>query len=444
VRLDSLRSVVRVAVVGASFAGMAAAVRLAKLGHAVTLHERDAELGGRLRPIRHEGFVWDAGPTTLTLPAVVRDLFRKSGRPLERVLELQPVRPGRRHLFADGTGLDLPMGARLDQVDAITAVFDGPTADVWAGYVDHLAPMWDILRRRTLEEPFDGRDSIPDAEWKVLRPRQSLRRAFSRHGRRIRDERLAAMLFDRHRLAGQDPRALPAWFGVIEYVERSFGRWRVDGGMQALVRGLEQRLGERSVDVRTESAVEDAVVEDGEVRGIVRADGFTEPAEVVVWAAPRPPAAMVARRQLGPAIPAARTYLGLRGDVPALPAETFVHETPLAVIRTGGEAPEGQHAWSIEHQLDSEDILVSLARRGVDVRHQVVSRLDRSPSEIVGARGASPAGVAWSGWRTAFQRERPGQSVPGLFRLGPDVHPGPGLIPAGLGAAQVATLVGKA
>jgi phytoene dehydrogenase-like protein len=436
--------VARVAVVGGSFAGMAAAARLAKLGHAVTLHEREAELGGSLRPVRHEGFVWDAGPTTLTLPAVVRDLFRKSGRPLERVLELQPLRPGRRHLLGDRTVLDLPMGTRLDQVDAMTAVFDRHTADVWAGYVDRLAPMWDILRRRTLETPFDGRDSIPDAEWKVLRPRQPLRRAFSRHDRRIRDERLSALLLDRHRLAGQDPRSLPGMFGVIEYVERSFGRWRVDGGVRALVRALEQRLDERAVDVRTESAVEDAVVAAGEVRGIVRADGSTEPADVVVWTAPRRPAALGSRRELASAIPAARTNLGLRGDVPALPAETFVHETPLAVIRTGGEAPEGQHAWSIEHQLDSEDILVSLARRGVDVRDQVVSRLDRSPSQLVGARGASPAGVAWSGWRTAFQRERPGQSVSGLFRLGADVHPGPGLIPAGLGAAQVATLVGKA
>ena len=434
----------RVAVVGGSFAGMAAAARLAKLGHAVTLYEQDAELGGSLRPIRHEGFVWDAGPTTLTLPAAVRDLFRKSGRPLERVLELQPLRPGRRHLFGDRTVLDLPMGARLDQLDAMTAVFDGDTADVWAGYVDRLAPMWDILRRRALETPFDGRDSIPDAEWKVLRPRQPIRRAFSRHGRRIGDPRLSDLLLDRHRLAGQDPRSLPAWFGVIEYVERSFGRWRVDGGVQALVRALEQRLDERAVEVRTESAVEDAVVAAGEVRGIVRADGATEPADVVVWAAPRRPATFEPRRELAPAIPAARTYLGLRGDVPALPAETFVHETPLAVIRTGGVAPKGQRAWSIEHQLDSEDILVSLAQRGIDVRHQVVSRIDRSPSEIVGARGASPAGVAWSGWRTAFQRERPGQNVAGLFRLGPDVHPGPGLIPAGVGAAQVATLVGKA
>ena len=434
----------RVAVVGASFGGMAAAARLAKLGHDVTLHERDAELGGSLRAVRHEGFVWDAGPTSLTLPAVIRDLFRKSGRPLERVVELQSLSPGRRHVFADRSGFDLPMGTRIDQVDALTAGFDGHTADIWAGYVDRLAPVWDIVRRRTLESPFDGRDSFPPAEWKALRPRRSLRRAFSGPGRSVHDERLAAMAFDRHQLAGQDPRSLPALLGVVEYVERSFGRWRVAGGMHVQVAALERRLDERGVTVYRESAVEDAVVREDAVRGIALADGTTDPADLVVWTAPRRPAALGTDDVLRPAIPAARTYLGLRGDVPSLPAETFVHGAPLALVRTGGEAPAGHHAWSIEHQRDPEDIVVSLARRGIDVRRLVVSRVDRSPSEIVVERGGSPAGVAWAGWRTAFQRDRPQTAVTGLFRLGPDVHPGPGPIAAALGTAQVATLVGKA
>jgi phytoene dehydrogenase-like protein len=424
---------------------MAVAARLAKQGHGVVLYERDQELGGSLRPIRHEGFTWDAGPTSLALPAVVRDLFRKSGRPLERVLELRPRRPGRRHVFADRSVLDLPMGTRIEQVDALTAAFDADVADIWSGYVDRLAPVWDVIRRRALEVPFEGRHAIEASEWKSLQLRRSLHRALYRAGRSAaRDTRLSALLLDRHRLAGQDPRALPALFGVTEYVERSFGRWRVVGGIHALVDALARRLDERGVEVRTDSAVEDVVARDGAVRGIVLADGTDAVAEIVVWTAPRPPAVLRTDKALPPAIPAARTYLGLRGRVPALPAETFVHGSPLAVVRTGGLAPEGRHAWSVEHHLGSEDILISLARHGIDVRHLVVTRLDRSPSEIVGARGASPAGVAWSGWRTAFRRERPRTNLSGLYRLGPDVHPGPGIVASGLGAAQVATLVGKA
>ena len=424
---------------------MAAAARLAKLGHDVTLYERDSELGGSLRPVQHDGFTWDAGPTTLTLPAVIRDLFRKTGRPLERVLELEPLRPGRRHVFDDGTILDLPMGARIEQVDALTAAFGADVADLWSGYVDRLSPVWDILRRRALEVPFEGRRAIQASEWKTLQVRRSLHRALYRVGRAAgRDQRLTALLLARQRLAGQDPRALRALFGVTEYVERTFGRWRVAGGIRALVAALAQRLDERRVEVCTGSAIEDVVVRDGAVRGILGVDGVERPADVVVWTAPRPPAALRTDKALSPAIPAARTYLGLRGNVPSLPAETFVHGNPLALIRTGGAAPDGAHAWSIEYQPGSEDVLVGLARRGIDVRHLVVTRLDRSPSDIVGARGASPAGVAWSGWRTAFRRERPRTNLDGLYRMGPDVHPGPGIVNIGLGAAQVATLVGKA
>jgi UDP-galactopyranose mutase len=125
----------RVVVVGGGFAGMAAAARLAKRGHRVTLLEAGDELGGSLRPVRHAGLVWDRGATTMTLPAVVRDLFRKSGRPLEAELELNPCEPGRRHVFEDGTVLDLPLGSRGRQHEALEsalgAVAPDPGARTW-------------------------------------------------------------------------------------------------------------------------------------------------------------------------------------------------------------------------------------------------------------------------------------------------------------------------
>src|SRR5687767_4938081 len=81
----SVLAMARVVVVGGGFGGLASAARLARLGHEVTLVERSATLGGALATVTSdEGFAWDAGPTTTLLPAVVRDLFRKTGRPLER------------------------------------------------------------------------------------------------------------------------------------------------------------------------------------------------------------------------------------------------------------------------------------------------------------------------------------------------------------------------
>src|SRR6478672_7318617 len=110
----------RVVVVGGGFGGTAAAARLAKLGHAVTLVERTDRLGGAVGFLEQDGFRWDTGPTATMLPAVLRDLFRKSGRPLERELELVPVEPMRQHRFEDDDAvLDLPGGSRAAQMEAI-------------------------------------------------------------------------------------------------------------------------------------------------------------------------------------------------------------------------------------------------------------------------------------------------------------------------------------
>ena len=91
----------RVVVIGGGFGGLASALRLAKLGHDVTLVE-ERELGGALVPVTAEGFTWDVVAHTL-VPAVVRDLFRKTGRPLEKELDLVQLDCVREHWFADGS-----------------------------------------------------------------------------------------------------------------------------------------------------------------------------------------------------------------------------------------------------------------------------------------------------------------------------------------------------
>ena len=61
-----------VIVIGSGLAGLASAVRLAKLGHQVTICERDEHLGGVLGRVEADGFTWDAGAASTTLPAALR------------------------------------------------------------------------------------------------------------------------------------------------------------------------------------------------------------------------------------------------------------------------------------------------------------------------------------------------------------------------------------
>ena len=100
----------RVVVIGGGFGGLASALRLAKLGHEVTLVE-ERELGGALVPFARTTSP-GTPPPTRCCPAVVRDLFRKTGRPLDRELELVPLDCLREHWFADGSRWCSRPGAR--------------------------------------------------------------------------------------------------------------------------------------------------------------------------------------------------------------------------------------------------------------------------------------------------------------------------------------------
>ena len=437
----------RVVVVGGGFGGIATAVRAARAGHRVLLLERADELGGTLRRRHHDGFGWDPGPGTTSAPAVLRDLFRWSGRPLERELDLVPVAPGRRHVLDDGTVLDLPMGSRADQVAAVEGALGAGAGVAWRDWVDGFAPMWDELRTRLLEVPFAGR---ADKDTRRALPR----RPVTRQLRRLRDERLHPLVLDRLRLDGQDPRRVPAAVAASHYVERTFGRWSVEGGLPALLAALVGRVAERGIEVRTGTVAVRPRVVGGRATGVELADGSVVEADAVVWAAdPRALAPWLPSvGRTVPAIPAAATHLGLRRDatdhagapvrLPDLPVETVWHGDPLLVLRTGGDAPPGHVAWTLRHRGAGEDPLVALVRRGLDLRPHVVTRLDLSATEQVTADGCSPLGVAWQGWRTLEQRARPDSGVPGLHCVGASAHPGAGLVLTGLGAAQAATLLG--
>ncbi len=431
----------RVVVVGGGFAGLASAVRLAKLGHDVTLAERSAQLGGALGSEAAEGFRWDTGPTSLLLPAVVRDLFRKSGRPLERELELQPLPHLREHRFEDRSSLRLPGGSRVAQAAAVEELGPG-LGESWLAHVASYADVWEVVRRGYLETPWD-RDHLPRALASVLESRETLHRRLRRD---LKDDRLRDVAGHRFVAQGHDLRNVPAWLGIHSYVEQRFGAWAVEGGTSRLAEALVERLATRGVTVLTSTPVDDLVVREGRVVAVSTASGEL-PADVVVVAVdPRrlPTLAPYVARTM-PAIPPVVAHLGLSGDLPDLGPEVVLHGDPMLVVRTGGRAPAGCAAWTVHGRGRlAEDLLVALARHGIDVRRQVVVRLDRSPRDLVERWGGSPMGVLWQGRATVHRRLGPTTPVPGVYAAGAHATPGAGLPFVGLSAALVAQSIGPA
>jgi phytoene dehydrogenase-like protein len=432
--------VARVVVVGGGFGGLAAALRLAKLGHDVTLLERSATLGGPLSEVTAGEFAWDAGPTYTLLPAVVRDLFRKSGRPLERELDLVPLDILREHRFEDGSSVRVPSG-RAAQLAAFDALGPG-LGRRWVDHVASYADDWEVLRRGYLENPWDPEDLSRE-----LAARLDSREVLAKRLKKtLKDERLRLVAGHPSVAEGHDLRNVPAWVGMTAYVEQRFGAWTVEGGMARLGAALVARLATRGVTALTDTAATDLVVREGRVVAVETPGGPIDADVVVVALDPRKlPALAEHVVRTMPAIPPVVAHLGLEGPAPDLPHELVLHGDPTLVVRTGGRGPDGCSTLTVHGRGRlSEDILRALARHRIDVRAQVVERVDLSPRDQVERWGGSPMGVLWQGRATVRRRLGPRTPIAGVYAAGAHATPGAGIPYVGLSAALVAAEVGAA
>ncbi|HTE74284.1 MAG TPA: phytoene desaturase family protein, partial [Actinomycetes bacterium] len=336
----------RVVVVGAGMGGLAVAARLATAGHDVVVCEQSDRVGGKVGTVERDGFVFDTGPSLLTLPAVYRDLFVKTGRPIEDSLDLVEVDPAFRYRFPglNGVGdggpvwLDVPNASRARTVAAMDAALGSGAGEDWAGFLDRAHQVWQVTRGPFLESPLEGpRDLLRLArrtsDVRTVAPWSSLRAIGRKH---LRDPRLR-MLLDRYATyTGSDPRRAPAALAVVPYVEQTFGAWHVSGGIRRLADAVHERALLRGVDVRTGTEVTGVLVEGGRAAGVELADGQRIAADVVVSDADathlygdlvQRTVAASARRRLARATPSLSGFvllLAVRGRTPELAHHTVL------------------------------------------------------------------------------------------------------------------------
>ena len=278
--------VARVVVIGAGMAGLATAARLARRRHDVTVLEQAPTIGGKLGRYARDGFVFDTGPSLLTLPAVYRDTFRKSGRPLENELDLVPVDPAFDYRFADGAQLVLPNASRAGAIRAMDAAFGTGTGDQWARMIARAGQMWAITRGPFLESPLEGSRTLVRLarnldHVRVVAPWQTLRGIGRQY---LADPHLRQVLDRYATYSGSDPRRAPGVLATIPYVEQTFGAWHVPGGLRELGEALGRRVSLRGAAVRTSTPVAEVLVRENRTSGVRLTDGETVPADVVVAA----------------------------------------------------------------------------------------------------------------------------------------------------------------
>ncbi|WP_181796577.1 FAD-dependent oxidoreductase, partial [Streptomyces sp. WELS2] len=269
---------------------MRVADRLAVAGHRVVVYERTETYGGAVRRFERDGFGFDTGPGLLTLPAVYRDLFVKTGKaPLEERVELVQVDPSSRHVFADGSGVALPNATRAGVVAALDEALGAGTGERWGDFLVRSREAWDRTRRPLLEEPLwpnwrvlAEKEPYPAVPHKrLLRTRRATTLA-EVGAWELRDERLAALLAGHALAHGLDPRTAPASAAVLPYMEHAFGTWYVRGGIRELARAVYERCLERRVEFVFGAEITRIVEKDGRAAGVEPAGGPVAEADHVV------------------------------------------------------------------------------------------------------------------------------------------------------------------
>ncbi|WP_042386063.1 phytoene desaturase family protein [Streptacidiphilus melanogenes] len=475
----------RIVVIGAGMGGLAAAARLATVGHKVTLCEAKPTHGGMLGRFERDGFRFDTGPTLLTLPAVYRDLMLKTGRTrLEDEVELRPVDPGSEHLLPDGTRVALANASLSRVAAALDAALGAGAGGRWGAMLERGRGVWETTRRPLLEEPLPDDPSalhrdpyVPARRGLLARPPRTLADVARRE---LRDARLTSLLDEYALRFGLDPERAPASLTSLPYMEQSFGVWYVTGGLRALADAVLRRCEARRVDLRFGTRVEKVLGED-RVTGVLLADGSVLDADVVVddrAPAPTGPASapgapgrftlLLALRGARPEGVAHRTVVhapdradeldALFGPAPRLcehPTLQLLRPDDATLAPAGHEAavvtvtvpPQGPVDWTDPAGVaaHTDAVLAHVAKAAPELGERLLWTQARTPADTAaetGAPGGSVPPPSLAGAGGAFLAPPNAGAPAGLYRVGGGAHPGGGLARVGMSAAVTAQLVG--
>jgi phytoene desaturase len=261
----------RTAVIGSGFGGLALAIRLQSAGHAVTLLEKRDKPGGRAYVYEQDGFTFDGGPTVITDPGCLEELFTLSGRRMADYVEMLPVTPFYQLCWEDGF--------RFDYVND-QAVLDAQIAakspgDV-AGYRDFLRYSEELLQQgyiRLGAKPFLDFRSMVKVAPQLIKLRAD-RSVYSMVSRFIKDEHLRQAFSFQSLLVGGDPFATSSIYALIHALERRWGVWFPRGGTGALIQALVKLFEDLGGTIRCDAEVARITTEGPRATGVVCHDGW--------------------------------------------------------------------------------------------------------------------------------------------------------------------------
>lgn len=480
-------SATRVVVVGAGIGGLTAALELAAQGLQVTVVERAATPGGKLREVEVGGMAIDAGPTVFTMRWVFDELFAAAGLCFADQVQLESATTLARHAWIGGARLDLY--ANLDRTADAIAAFAGAAES--RRYVEFAKRARHIYK--TLEGPFIrsacanpltlmravGTRRLGDLF--RITPFASLWRALGGH---FKDQRLRQLFARYATYCGSSPFQAPATLMLVAHVEQE-GVWFIKGGMHRLAQAMANAARAHGVHFRFGEEVTEITTQHGRAGGIRLCNGERIEADAIVINADSAALANgLFGRDAARATPSRSTKRSLsamtwmmRAEVEGFPlhrhnvffssdyrrefadifARGHVPTEPTVYVcaqdrdERSTPTPDGTErllclinapANGDHHQYGSTETS-SCETRSLRVMQQCGLQLRQTPewtrvttptdfNRLFPATGGALYGPASHGWMASFNRWGSRSRMPGLYLAGGSVHPGPGVPMAAL------------
>jgi phytoene desaturase len=271
----------RAAIIGSGFGGLAAAIRLQAAGMETVVFEARDRPGGRAYVYEDQGFTFDAGPTVITAPNCIEELFSLAGRRLEDYVTLLPVRPFYRLTWPDGDAFDYT-GSAVEMEEQIARRNPRDVAG-YRAFVEYARQVFVKGYEELGATPFlrfaDMLRVAPDLA--RLRADRTVYQAVAGF---VADDHVRQALSFHSLLVGGNPYETSAIYTLIHYLERKWGVFFPKGGTGALVQGLVRLFEELGGRLCLRTPVRSIAPPDGNgrARHEIRTDLGTHSFDVVV------------------------------------------------------------------------------------------------------------------------------------------------------------------
>ncbi|GGD17176.1 1-hydroxycarotenoid 3,4-desaturase CrtD [Aureimonas glaciei] len=484
----------RVVVVGAGVGGLVSALLLSASGLEVTVVERAARAGGKLREIDVAGQGIDSGPTIFTMRWVFEAIFAAAGARLEDHLSLAKAGILARHSFDDGSVFDLHDDLEKT-VEAVERLAGAAEAKGYRAFSARTEEVFHTLNGSFMEHPAPSPLGLARASGlgglaalSRIQPFTPLSAVIARY---FRDPRLR-QLFGRYATyCGASPFHAPGPLMLIAHVER-LGVWLVDGGMARLAGALERLASERGAVFRYGTEASEIAVGQGRTTGVRLRSGELLQADAVVFNGdPMALATGLLGTAARPALPSwpkcdrslsALTF-SMRARTHGFPlsrhtvffSADYAREFDDLLVRQrlpedptiyvcaqdrdagDGPAPQGpERLFLLVNAPATGDsspfspaeiascetrVMQRLARAGLTLSDGMAAPVTTAPADFAAmfpATGGALYGRASRGWASSFQRPSARTKLKGLYLAGGGVHPGPGIPMAALSGRHAA------